>query len=93
MLHDNPSQVYSNITLTHTVITRSYRSTIGAQLLHKMGWKEGQGIGPRVARKVDTENDGGLLFNGRNYFLLLFLLAIKNTNPAFCTFTIPYIQW
>lgn len=33
------------------------RSTIGAQLLHKMGWKEGQGIGPRVARKVDTEND------------------------------------
>ena len=30
------------------------RMTIGMQLLNKMGWKEGQGIGPRVARDAGS---------------------------------------
>ena len=55
-----PSRYYSNSTVTHTVAMVTCRSTIGAQLLHKMGWKEGQGIGPRVPKKVDNDNDGKL---------------------------------
>ncbi|KAI9373069.1 DUF1604-domain-containing protein [Aspergillus egyptiacus] len=30
--------------------------TIGVKLLKKMGWKEGQGIGPKVRRKADLED-------------------------------------
>jgi len=36
-----------------------YRSTIGAQLLTKMGWRHGQGVGPRVAKKLHDDNEGG----------------------------------
>uniref|UniRef100_A0A8D0H1Z3 G-patch domain-containing protein n=1 Tax=Sphenodon punctatus TaxID=8508 RepID=A0A8D0H1Z3_SPHPU len=32
--------------------------TIGVELLRKMGWKEGQGIGPRVKRKPRRQNPG-----------------------------------
>lgn len=28
------------------------RSTVGAKLLRSMGWKEGQGVGPKVARET-----------------------------------------
>jgi G patch domain-containing protein 1 len=31
-------------------------SSIGVKLLQKMGWKEGQGIGPRIRRKAHLEN-------------------------------------
>lgn len=30
----------------------SSRSSIGIKLLKKMGWKEGQGVGPRVKRRA-----------------------------------------
>ncbi|XP_051884027.1 G patch domain-containing protein 1 isoform X2 [Pristis pectinata] len=32
--------------------------TIGVQLLRKMGWKEGQGVGPRVKRKAQRQQTG-----------------------------------
>ena len=28
------------------------RSTLGVRMLKKMGWREGQGIGPRIKRKL-----------------------------------------
>lgn len=41
--------------------------TIGIKLLRKMGWREGQGVGPRTQRKVmDDENDDG---GGETYTL------------------------
>ena len=41
-------------------IFRPAGDTIGVKLLKRMGWKEGQGIGPRVRRKADLgETQGG----------------------------------
>lgn len=34
------------------------RITVGVELLRKMGWKEGQGIGPRVKRKPCGQKPG-----------------------------------
>jgi G patch domain-containing protein 1 len=35
------------------------QDTIGIKILRKMGWREGQGVGPRVQRKLaDEEEDG-----------------------------------
>ncbi len=28
------------------------RNTIGVKMLRKMGWREGQGVGPRIKRKL-----------------------------------------
>ncbi|KAG5839238.1 hypothetical protein ANANG_G00202900 [Anguilla anguilla] len=37
------------------------RTSVGVELLRKMGWKEGQGVGPRVKRKpAKQKNDAGL---------------------------------
>ncbi|KAL9050315.1 MAG: hypothetical protein Q9162_006703 [Coniocarpon cinnabarinum] len=33
---------------------RPQEDTMGVRLLRKMGWKDGQGIGPRIRRKVDA---------------------------------------
>ena len=40
------------------MVTLPYRSTIGAQLLTKMGWRHGQGVGARVAKKIHDDNEG-----------------------------------
>ncbi len=40
-------------------IFRPTGDTIGIRLLKRMGWKEGQGIGPRVRRKADLGEAGG----------------------------------
>lgn len=42
-------------------ILRATGDTMGIKLLRKMGWREGQGIGPRVRRKarVDEDDPGG----------------------------------
>lgn len=42
-------------------ILRTTGDTMGIKLLRKMGWREGQGIGPRVRRKarLDEEDDPG----------------------------------
>jgi G patch domain-containing protein 1 len=37
-------------------ILRASGETIGVKLLKRMGWKEGQGIGPKVRRKADLGN-------------------------------------
>lgn len=34
------------------------RSSIGVELLKKMGWKEGQGVGPRVKRRARRQQPG-----------------------------------
>uniref|UniRef100_A0A8D3E5Y3 G-patch domain-containing protein n=1 Tax=Scophthalmus maximus TaxID=52904 RepID=A0A8D3E5Y3_SCOMX len=36
------------------------RSSIGVELLRKMGWKEGQGVGPRVKRKARRQQTGSV---------------------------------
>ncbi|XP_041648562.1 G patch domain-containing protein 1 [Cheilinus undulatus] len=36
------------------------RSSIGVELLRKMGWKEGQGVGPRVKRKAHRQRTDGV---------------------------------
>ncbi|XP_075694562.1 G patch domain-containing protein 1 [Rhinoderma darwinii] len=33
--------------------------TIGVQLLRQMGWKEGQGVGPRIKRRAQKQKPGG----------------------------------
>jgi G patch domain-containing protein 1 len=41
--------------------------TVGIKILRKMGWREGQGVGPRVERKIlDDENEDG---DGNTYTL------------------------
>ncbi|XP_057191075.1 G patch domain-containing protein 1 [Triplophysa rosa] len=35
------------------------KSSIGVQLLRKMGWKDGQGVGPRIKRKQSKQNTDG----------------------------------
>ena len=41
-------------------LIRPKEDTIGVKILRKMGWREGQGVGPRVQRKMaDDEDDGG----------------------------------
>lgn len=40
-------------------IFRPTGETIGVKLLKKMGWKEGQGIGPKVRRKADLDEIEG----------------------------------
>jgi G patch domain-containing protein 1 len=40
-------------------LIRPKEDTIGIKILRKMGWREGQGVGPRVQRKMlDDEEDG-----------------------------------
>ncbi|KAM3877449.1 G patch domain-containing protein 1 [Diretmus argenteus] len=42
------------------------RSSIGVELLRRMGWKDGQGVGPRVKRKAGRQkNDGDARAYGR----------------------------
>ncbi|XP_058485374.1 G patch domain-containing protein 1 isoform X1 [Solea solea] len=49
-------------TLLEELITPA-RSSIGVELLRRMGWKEGQGIGPRVKRKLRQRQKGGARVN------------------------------
>ena len=39
-------------TLANSVSLTSCSFPVGVRLLRKLGWKEGQGIGPRVKKKV-----------------------------------------
>uniref|UniRef100_A0A671LZD0 G-patch domain-containing protein n=1 Tax=Sinocyclocheilus anshuiensis TaxID=1608454 RepID=A0A671LZD0_9TELE len=40
------------------------RSSIGVELLRKMGWKDGQGVGPRLKRKQCKQNDDAVKVYG-----------------------------
>ncbi|KAL1306830.1 hypothetical protein AAFC00_005486 [Neodothiora populina] len=42
--------------------------TIGVKLLQKMGWRQGQGIGPRVRRKAETGEDNSVEAQGTHLF-------------------------
>lgn len=33
-------------------LIRPVRSTVGVRMLKKMGWREGQGVGPKIKRKL-----------------------------------------
>jgi len=46
-------------------LLRPKEDTIGARILRKMGWREGQGIGPRVQRKLadEDEDEAGATYN------------------------------
>ncbi|XP_053188955.1 G patch domain-containing protein 1, partial [Scomber japonicus] len=49
-------------TLLEQLITPA-RTSIGVELLMKMGWKEGQGVGPRVKRRARRQQtDGGRVY-------------------------------
>lgn len=52
----------NNITLMD-LLTPAVQDTMGVKLLKKMGWKEGQGIGPKVRRRArvsDGDEDGDI---------------------------------
>lgn len=68
------------------------RITIGIDLLQKMGWKEGQGIGPRVKRKPRRQKRGMFplmyLFFGKEYSNVVYILVCLRTfwtNVLLCT--------
>lgn len=49
-------------------------TSIGVQLLQKMGWRQGQGIGQKVLRKTDTQADNKVLqFAPENTKMISFL--------------------
>lgn len=40
------------------LLTPAVQDTMGVKLLKKMGWKEGQGVGPKVRRKAQISDNG-----------------------------------
>lgn len=48
----------------NAAILSCVRSSMGVELLRKMGWKEGQGVGPRVKRRA---RHGGRSAPGREW--------------------------
>lgn len=38
-------------------ILKTSGETMGAKLLKKMGWREGQGVGPKIRRKARLDED------------------------------------
>lgn len=55
----NPSQSASTWDdLLFALVWYIYSSSIGVELLKKMGWKEGQGVGPRVKRRASRQQPG-----------------------------------
>jgi G patch domain-containing protein 1 len=50
-------------------------TSIGAKLLQKMGWREGQGVGPKIRRKARMEEEDALQENGQ----IEHLFAPENT--------------
>ena len=53
--------------------------TIGVKLLKKMGWKEGQGVGPKIRRKARLEggndSDATHLFAPENTRMISFIVG------------------
>ena len=48
-------EIFTQYTHYHQICTsvflNVFRLSIGVKLLRKMGWKEGQGLGPRISKK------------------------------------------
>lgn len=56
-----PGFATDSYTHTHTLRCVCFvrvRLTIGVELLRRMGWKEGQGVGPRVKRRARRQQPG-----------------------------------
>lgn len=51
-------KVWFEVILGFVSVCFLFRITVGVELLRKMGWKEGQGIGPRVKRKPCRQKPG-----------------------------------
>lgn len=52
------------------LLTPAVQDTMGVKLLKKMGWKEGQGIGPKTRALIAEEcEEGDNTVGGRTYFL------------------------
>lgn len=50
--------VLSRLSLLWGALISFVRSSIGVELLRRMGWREGQGVGPRVKRKARRQQTG-----------------------------------
>lgn len=48
----------STVTVLLGALVLFFRSSIGMELLRRMGWKEGQGVGPREKRKARRQQTG-----------------------------------
>lgn len=63
--------------------------TMGAKLLKRMGWREGQGIGPKVRRKADLDmasagpNDNTYLFAPENVPMIGFVRKVDRKGLGF----------
>ena len=71
------------------------RSTVGAELLRSMGWKEGQGVGPKVAKYSSDKSKGkgnDLLMNQEDKkFILVFKILIQ-CSPMYFISNLRYIH-
>ncbi|KAG5440026.1 hypothetical protein PCK2_000634 [Pneumocystis canis] len=69
---ENSSQIIKGSLLDDLIIKKE---SIGVRLLKKMGWKEGQGVGPLVKRSKVEGDDGEV----EDEYALNFLFAPKNS--------------
>ena len=58
-------------------IFKTSGETMGVKLLVKMGWREGQGVGPKVKRKANTDSDETLQDGAKQK---TYLFAPENSN-------------
>jgi G patch domain-containing protein 1 len=49
---DQKIQKKNTVEFTLEDLIRPTRNTIGVRMLKKMGWREGQGIGPKIKRRL-----------------------------------------
>ena len=50
-------------------IVKPVVSTMGVKMLRKMGWRDGQGVGPKIKRKL--RNLKAKIAHGKNFFRAL----------------------
>jgi len=69
------------------------RNTIGVKMLKKMGWREGQGVGPKIKRKLRRlkKKIAHGLFSG--FFLLLLSLVIVLKGAKNSIFLMKTVIW
>ena len=60
---------------------------MGVELLRKMGWKEGQGVGPRVKRKAAKQKSGESSFYRNSTCVLMACADLIVGTPGLETLT------
>lgn len=75
------------------LLTPAVQDTVGVKLLKKMGWKEGQGVGPKVRRKALVSDEGGEsdTADGKTYLLAPANSALVAFNKKFDTKGMGYV--